>query len=336
MKITKKVLAILLALAMVLSMAACTSSEPAEPAESGESQENEPHELEYVRMSAGPSGGFNYTLFAGIADTVAAEFPGYYDCQVDISTGTSENVRNIVLGEAQFGMVGLDVVKDAWNATGEFEGLPKENLYHIISGPSAIVHIMAPANSSIETLEDLVGKKIGVGKGVMETYLPIIFEAAGIDYTGTEMKPLTIADMINGMTDGTIDAAMYGTPYPTASISDFAMTTGLKLIEIPHDIAVKACENSGFFYETTIPADAYQGLTKDTNTVARRSAIMTNKDTPEEMVYNFLKVIIEKNDVLTAIHANAADLNLENALSGMQTPLHPGAEKYYKEIGLIQ
>lgn len=326
MKTMKKILSIVLVLAMVFCFFAC--------GEKGE----DVREVEYIRMSAGPATGTNYATFAALADAVMAEYPGYYDCQVDISTGTSENVRNVVQGEDQFGMVGLDVVKDAWNAEGEFAGLPKENLYHVISGPSAIVHIMTTANSSINTLEDLVGKKLGVGKGVMAGYLPIIFQAAGITgyEANTTMTPLTIAEMMDGLKDGTIEAALYGTPFPTGSITDFAMTTGLKLVDIPHDVAVKACEISGFFYETTIPATAYPGLTQDYNTVARRSAIMTNKDVSEETVYNFVKTIVEQNDKLAAATKSAADLNLENALSGMQTPLHPGAEKYYKEAGILK
>jgi len=313
MKKTVKRICLIAALVLLLSLlSSCASGGSqggASPTQGGQAG-TEPPSVQNIRMSAGPSGGFNYTLFAGIADVVGKEYPGLYDVQIDISTGTSENARNVMLGEATFGMVGLDVVKDAYDAAGEFEGMEAEQINHVISGPAAIVHIMVPAASKIETLEDLIGKKVGVGKGVMATYLPDIFEAMGVDYTGTEMTQLTITDMCNGLADGTIDAGLYGTPYPTATISDFSMTTGLKLIPVPEDIAEKVIELYPFFYTTTIPADAYNGLKTDTPTIARRSAIMTNPKVPEDTVYHFLKVIVERNDELVQIHADAASLSL--------------------------
>lgn len=286
-------------------------------------------------MSAGPSGGFNYTLFAGIADLMGKAYPDRYDIQVDISTGTSENARNIMMGEAQFGMVGLDVVKDAHDATGEFDGMEAGQIQHVISGPAAVVHIMTVEGSGIESVEDLVGKKVGVGKGVMSTYLPILFEALGLPTDTTNMTQLTITDICNGLADGTIDAGLYGTPYPTSSISDLSMTSALKLIPIPVETVEKVAEAYPYFYADTIPAGSYNGVDYDTPTMSRRSAIMTNPNVPDDVVYDLLKVILEQNDALVQIHADAASLNLENALSGLQTPLHPGAERYYQEAGLL-
>ena len=349
MKKTKKLLSILLIMAMLLGLlAACGdpssgNSEPAnnentDPAGNSEPAGNDPTppaQKQFLRLSAGPSGGFNYTLFAGIADLVNKEFPGWYDIQVDISTGTSENARNIMIGEATFGMVGLDVVKDAYDATGEFEGMESGQIYHVISGPAAVVHIMTVEGSGIESVEDLVGKKVGVGKGVMSTYLPILFEALGLPTDTTTMSELTITDICNGLADGTIDAGLYGTPYPTSSISDLAMTSKLKLVPIPAETVEKVAELYPYFYTDTIPAGSYNGVDYDTPTMSRRSAIMTNPNVDDDVVYNFLKVILEQTDALAQIHADAASLTLENALSGLQTPLHPGAERYYKEVGLI-
>lgn len=348
MKKTAKLVSLLLTLALLTGLlAACgggtatptpSAAPSSEPTASGEPANNPepPAQKQFIRMSAGPSGGFNYTLFAGVADQVAKQFPGWYDIQVDISTGTSENARNVMMNEAQFGMVGLDVVKDAYDATGEFDGMEAGQIYHVISGPAAVVHIMTIEGSGIESVEDLVGKKVGVGKGVMATYLPILFESLGLPADTTEMTPLTITDMCNGLADGTIAAGLYGTPYPTASISDLSMTSKLKLIPIPAETVEKVAANYPYFYADTIPAGSYNGVDYDTPTMSRRSAIMSNPAVDEDTVYNFLKTIIEQNDALVAIHADAASLNLDNALSGLQTPIHPGAEKYYKEVGLLK
>lgn len=346
MKNTHKLIGILLVLVMLLGAATSCSSQSGTPSTppstapetdstAEPSESNAPVQKQYLRMSAGPSGGYNYTLFAGIADLAAKEYPGRYDIQVDISTGTSENARNIMMGEAQFGMVGLDVVKDAYDATGEFEGMEAGQIQHIISGPAAVVHILTIEGSGIETVEDLVGKKVGVGKGVMSTYLPILFEAMGLSADSTSMTQLTITDICNGLADGTIDAGLYGTPYPTSSISDLSMTSALKLIPIPVETVEKVAEAYPFFYADTIPAGSYNGVDYDTPTMSRRSAIMTNPNVPEDVVYDILKVILEQNDALVRIHADSASLNLDNALSGLQTPLHPGAERYYREAGLI-
>lgn len=240
MKKTKKWTSVFLTMVMLLSLlTAC-----GEGTDSGSSDQPEGNgvEKQFLRISAGLSGGFIYTIFAGISDLVNKDYPGYYDIQVDISTGTSENARNIMMGEVQLSMVGLDVIKDAYDATGEFTGMEPGQITHVMSGPPAIVHIMVPADSKLNSIEDLVGKKIGVGKGVMSTYLPMIFEAMDLPADTTEMTQLTITDMCSGMADGTIDAGIYATPYPTSSISDFSMTTGLRLIPIPAEVVDKVIE----------------------------------------------------------------------------------------------
>ena len=334
MKKTKKWTSVFLTMVMLLSLlTAC--GEGTDPGSSDQPEGNGV-EKQFLRISAGPSGGFIYTMFAGISDLVNKDYPGYYDIQVDISTGTSENARNIMMGEVQLSMVGLDVIKDAYDATGEFTGMEPGQITHVMSGPPAIVHIMVPADSKLNSIEDLVGKKIGVGKGVMSSYLPMIFEAMDLPADTTEMTQLTITDMCSGMADGTIDAGIYATPYPTSSISDFSMTTGLRLIPIPAEVVDKVIEMAPYFYPETIPSSAYKGMTEDIPTMARRSAIVAGPNVDEEVVYHFVKTIVEHNEELAQIHADCATLNLDNALSGLQIPLHPGAERYYREVGLIK
>lgn len=342
MKKSKKLLGIILAGSMILSaLTACApATTPIEPTDTNTPETNEetpqPVVKQNLRISAGPSGGFIYTVFAGMADLVNKTYPGYYDIQVDISTGTSENARNIMMGEADISMVGLDVIKDAYDAAGEFKDMQAGQINHVMSGPPAIIHIMVPEKSKVEKIEDLVGKKMGVGKGVMSLYLPRIFEACGLPADTTEMTQLTITDMCSGLADGTIDGGIYATPYPTSAISDLALTSGMKLIPIPEDIVKKVAEKYPYFYVENIPSGAYSGIDYDTPTMARRSAIVASPNLSADVVYNFLKVIVEQNEALSLVHADAATLNLDNALSGLQIPLHPGAEKYYKEVGLTK
>ena len=327
MKKARKLIGIILSLALVIGMlSACGGVAPT--GEGGGKQ--------YLRISCGPSGGFIYTMFAGISNLVMEDHPDAYDIQLDISTGTSENARNVITGAAQLSMVGLDVIKDAYDGTGEFEGMEPEQILHVMSGPPAIVHIMVPEGSDAKSIEDLVGLRVGVGMGVMSTYLPILFEALGLPTDTTPMTELSITDMCNGLADGTIDAGIYATPYPTSSISDLSMTSGLELIPIPADVVAKVAEKYPFFYEEMIPAGAYNGVDYDTPTMARRSAIVAGPDVPDQVVYDFCKTIIDHNEELALVHADCATLNLDNALDGLQVPLHPGAEQYYKEVGLIE
>ena len=345
MKKFRKLASLLLAMAMIVGLVAgCGdtsggggSESPSAGSESPASGgDGEKVETQYLRISTGPSGAFMYTMFAGIADLMEKEYPGAYEFQLDISTGSSENARYIILGECAFSMFGLDIAEDAYNATGEFEGLEAGQVNHIMAGPTAIVHIMVPDDSDIDSVDDLVGKKVGVGQGVMSKYLPTIFEAMGLPTDTTEMTPLSLTDMCNALADKTMDAALYATPYPTASISDLAMTSGMKLIPIEDEVADKIIESSPYFYKTTIPAGAYQGVDYDTPTIARRSALMARPDQDEELIYRLVKTIAEHNEELKGYHDQAGDLNLDNALDGLCVPLHPGAERYYKEVGLIE
>lgn len=288
-----------------------------------------------IRIGSGPSGAIHYVTFNGIANLIEQAYPEY-KVQVEISTGSNENVRGLYDGLIDFGLVTADSAKNAYNATGDFEGEESGQVAHVMSGYAPHLHYIVLEDSNIHTAEDLRGKRAGTGKGFMASHLPIYLEAYGmtIDDMASSTQ-LSLQDICNGLADGTIDVGVYITDFPSAPISDLAVTKGIRLLEIDDEAAAKIIETNDHFYPSVIQAGSYPGLDVDVKTLATRTCLIASPDVPEQVVYDVVKVICESQDKLGDIHPRAPMFNTENALDGQMAPLHPGAERYYKEIGLL-
>ena len=149
------------------------------------------------------------------------------------------------------------------------------------------------------------------------------------------VSELQLADVVNALNDGTVDAGVHITSYPLAAISDLAATKGLRLLSLPEDKIAGIAEKYPYFSKMIISGGAYQGIDEDVVTIGTLNTLICRADLDEEFVYNFVKTVCESTDDLGAIHPKAAEFNKDNTLVGAVIPIHPGAEKYYKEIGIM-
>ncbi|HNZ08499.1 MAG TPA: TAXI family TRAP transporter solute-binding subunit [Bacillota bacterium] len=291
-----------------------------------------------VRFTTGPLGAYNQTLYNGVADLLNKAYPGVYSFAVENSTGSTENARALVLGNADFGPAGNDVTIAAYNATGDFAGLPAKKINFVFchGGMGAALHIAVPKNSSIKTVADLKGKKVGVGTGVMTDYFLQGIAPYGLAEADMKIVKLSLADLCNGLSDGTLDAISYGTPAPATNFTDLAVTKGFRLLDIGEAAVAKILEKYPYKHMVKIPANTYPGVDYVVTTFAQWTVLCCNADVPEEIVYRLVKVVMENNAALKAIHPNAADITLERSVDGAKIPIHPGALRYYKEVGRVK
>lgn len=338
-----KALSVVLAGIMMLSAAGC-SNQPVSSGSSGGGTAKETTAAAAssgsngkvtIRIGGGPSSGANYTTFAGIGNLISQDYPNYL-VNTEISTGSQENIRMIQNGTVQFGVAMTDVEEAAFKGIREFEGAPVE-ICHVMGGYSTMLHMVVAENSDINSIADLKGKKLAVSKGAMaQYYMPILLEAYGLSMDDVETTEIALQDICDAINDGNADFGVHITPYTSSPIADLAATKGIKLISIDAEHIEKICSQYPYFYECVIPAGTYTGVDTDTVVLGTRNSLICGKNVEEEIVYNVVKCIIEHEADLEDIYPQAKYFNKESAVEGNLIDLHPGAEKYYKEIGIMQ
>lgn len=350
MKKIKRMLVLALSLAMLLTMVACNSgpspsaslspsnsvSSSTAPSNGSSASNNDPDPRVY-NIATGALGAYNYTLYAGVSDLISKEFPGKYTISLIPATGSTEMARLIMIGDADFGTCSLDDMIDAYNGVNDFEGLPSGRLRFLYntggSGPTC--HLFTATDSSINSVQDLEGKKIGVTAGYMVKYMNILFEIAGLDANKIDVSLLSISDICNGIQDETLDAGFYSSPHPLTNLTDLSVTSGMRLINIGDELVDKIIEAYPFMHKVVIPGGTYQGNDEDIVTYTAYTCWVCGDDVPEQTVYDWLTVILADSERLGTIHPNAAAIKLETALEDRNIPLHPGALRYYQDKGMI-
>ncbi|MBO4949475.1 MAG: TAXI family TRAP transporter solute-binding subunit [Clostridia bacterium] len=334
----KKTLSLVLALLMVMAVAltACT---PADPAASGANLENNEEKTvdKIVLATGGPTG--TYYAYGMAMGTILAEKTGI---KVDaISTGASKaNIQSIQLGEVDMAVVQNDVMYYAYTGTDLFTGEQTQDFQAMAILYPELCQIIASKESGIETVADLAGKRVSVGdagSGV-EFNAKQILEAYGIDMDKDIQKQnLGFGPSADALRDGKIDAFFCVAGIPTTAITDLAMGTDITVVAVEDDKFASLKEKYGFYTQQAVPAGTYNGMEEDVMTVAVMATYIVDKDLPEKAVYDLTKAMFENKDAIAAAHVKGAELNAETAIDGIpaEVPLHPGAAKHYKEIGVL-
>ena len=301
------------------------------------------------------TGGTAYTYYpvGGMIANAISKPPGSRECGkggscgVDgliasavSSRGSVDNVNAINSGLRNSGFVQADVAYWAYTGTGTQKGTePMKGLRAISALFAEHIHLVAKADSPINSVSDLKGKRVSLdepGSGVFVD-ANLVLDAYGLsinDITAEALKGNAAADALR---NGKIDAYFVVTGYPTGSIVELASNTPIKLVPIDGAGAETLKSKYGFFASGTIPAGAYEGV-GDTQTVFVGAQWITGAKESEDLIYKITKALWNKESrkLLDVGHAKGKAITVETALDGIGIPLHPGAEKYYKEAGLIK
>jgi len=306
------------------------AEKPAEkPADSGKKQE--------MILGTGSTGGTYYPLGGEIAALWSKNVEGV-NVTSTASAASIENLAKIGSGEFDLGMTVHLPARDAVNGEGEFAGHKITNFGFIGHVYPEVLQILVREESGINTIADLKGKRIAVGPGGSATAVlsKIILEAYGVKEGEYEAFSEGFGAAKDRVQDGTIDASFGILGVPASSIAELnAATKDAKILEITGPELDQIVEKSGYG-AFTIPAGTYEWINKDIHTISAYAIMVASLDkVSEEQAYNLTKTMIEKSGEVT--HAQAKYMTKENALNGSDgLPFHPGAEKYYKEIGLIK
>ncbi|OLO28659.1 hypothetical protein BTR23_17240 [Alkalihalophilus pseudofirmus] len=336
----KKVILFFVLMTLLLVTVACGSSEENQTEENGGNDGTETtgaEGLSDISFGAATVGGFWYTLAGAMAEDIQATFPG---SSVTVVEGGS--VSNILGLEQEIYAIGFSngqTVPEALEGLGEFKE-PIENVSTIGTLYPNVMHIVVPKNSNIHSVEDLAGKRVSPGiRGysgelafidILEAYGMSYDDLAHIEYIGT-------SDGADLLRDGHIDVLVGMLSAPVSTIQELDTTFGVRLIPIDQSVVDELHEKNPGYLDFTIEADAYSNINEDTKTIAGFTVLLANNNLiSEEAGYELTKMLVENRDKWETLSSVMKDFNAEYSIENNVGDLHPGAERYYKEIGVLE
>lgn len=289
---------------------------------------------EFINVLTGGTSGVYYPLGVGLAKIYADNIPGI-QTQVQSTKASVENLNLLQQGKGEIALALGDSVKLA--AEGDAEAgfkAPLDKLRGIAAVYPNYIQIVASKESGIKTFADLKGKSLSVGapKSGTELNARKIFEAAGMSYDDlSKTEYLPFGESVELIKNRQLDATLQSAGLGVASLKDLSTSMEVVIVSVPEDVVAKL---GAPYIAATIPAGTYDGQTEDVGTVAVVNFLVTHSGVSDELAYQMTKLLFEHLPELEAAHNAAKQIKLENALKGMPIPLHPGAERYYKEMGM--
>jgi uncharacterized protein len=291
----------------------------------------------FINVLTGGTSGVYYPLGVALANVIGKAMPGV-KTSVQATKASVENLNLLQAGRGEIAFTLGDALSDAWkgNAEAGFR-TPLRKLRGIAAIYPNYIHIVARADSGIRSLADLKGKNISVGvrKSGIELNVRAIFAAAGLTYKNFgKVEYLPFGESVELMKNRQLDATLQSAGLGASSLRDLATSVDIVVVPIPADVIRKTHDPA--YLPATIPANTYRGQTGDIHTAAVQNFLVTREEVSIDIVYGMTKALWTNLDQLVAAHSAAKAIDLKHALDGMPLPLHPGAEKYYKEVGIIK
>jgi uncharacterized protein len=291
-----------------------------------------------ISIATGGTGGVYYPLGGGIANVLSKHVPGM-QATAEVTGASVENMKLVGARKADVGFTMADTAWDAYKGQDKFKDAKQDVRALVVFYPNHM-QVVTVEGKGINKLADLKGKRISTGSPGSGTEVMAfrLLEAAGIDKDkDVKRERLSIAESVNAMKDGKIDAFVWVGGIPTPAVTDLAATPNTKIKLIDHGEALeKMREKYGPLYvKTKISAKSYPGQDTDSENIAVWNILVVNEKADEKVVYDIVKTMFEKKAEIVAVHKDASALSLDTQLTGgSPIPFHPGALKYFKEKGL--
>ena len=352
MRHMKLITAFALALCMAIALVSCGESGGGQPANSGAGSGSATlgaaggavegglteaeRAKEFVTVATGPTSGIYFPI--GGAFATALKDWGY-TTSAQSTAASGENIQLIQESGAEIAIAMQDSVMQAYEGFGAYEGKePASELRALMRLWPNYVQLVTTANTGIQSVEDLKGKRVGVGaaNSGVELNARMIFEAYGMSYDDCTVDYLAYGEAIDNMKNGQCDAVFVTSGLPNATVTELATSYDMVIVPIDGDGRDALVAKYPFYAATTIPADTYNNK-EDVESVFVYNIMLVRADLSDAMVYDMLTGIFENISTIQASH-NAADKNiyLDVGISDIQLPLHPGAEKWWADHGFTK
>ncbi|MDT8326725.1 MAG: TAXI family TRAP transporter solute-binding subunit [Roseovarius sp.] len=312
-------------------------------------------DMTFFRIGTGGAGG-TYFPIGGIIANVISNPPGSRPCDEGGNCGvpglvamaqstnaSAHNVNAVQAGQMEAGLTGAATLHFAYKGVGVFEGNQKPDVRVIANLFPEDLHLVLPKGASLDGLADLKGKRVGIAQAGSGTQIAVelILAAHGITRDNIDEAELNNTQSAERLADGQLDAYFYAAGTPVAAMIQLDNTKGMELYDWTEEELVTGNTAVPYYIKSLIPAGTYPGVDYDVDTLAVSGMLITNANQPEELIYEITKALWSPTarKLLDNGHPKGKAITVETALDGVEgigVPLHPGAEKYYREIGMLK
>ena len=336
----KTIAALLLAFAMVFSLAACSSSNEPQ-GNAGDATEPEKVEDFYVKIATGNQGGTYYPIGIAMANVFSEKIPGCISSGM-ATGGSVDNIGLLRDEEVQIAMIMSTTCESAYTGTGVFEG----NGYSELRAMTALWenNVQIIVKNDITDIHQLEGKRFVVGANASGTELDTraIFNAFGLYYNAEDASKNNVTPEyldynqgVDALKDGQVSGVMNNSHAPASAITDLLSTGDYHILEFT-DEELEIIKAANSLYDVyTVPANSYPNQDHDIKTIGYPVLLTCPESADADTIYKLVEAIFDNTDTLVAAHSAAASITLENAVKGLIIPLHEGAERYFKEKGAL-
>lgn len=287
-----------------------------------------------LSIATGGTGGVYFPMGGGLAEIINNHVDGF-SATAEVTGASVENMGLVATGDADMGIALADTVAQAFTGTGRFEGQQLPMVRGIASLYANMIHIVALEGSGITSLEDLRGMRVSVGApgSGTEVNAEAILAANGMSYDDIEEQRLNFNETADALANGDIDAGFWSVGAPTSSILNLATTQDIVVIALTEDqLAASMAENSTFAM-TTLAGGTYNGVDEDISVLGIPNVLTVSSEMSDDLAYEITRAMFEHITELQAVHPAANQTTVAFTLDATPIPLHPGAIRYYEEIG---
>ena len=261
-------------------------------------------------------------------------------CSVESTGGSVYNTRTIREGELDFGVVQSDVQSAAMEGVRAFESDdPYGDLRAVFSVHPEPMHVMVRSDSGITSVGDMKGKRVNIGNTGSGTRVlaDVLMEAAGVGPSDFALAAeLKSSEQSAALCDGKLDAAIWAAGLPNGSSMEATSTCDITILDLSTSGTDKVLSDNAAYAAATIPGGLYPGNDADVASWGPKATFVTDASTSDDVVYVLVKAVFENFEDFKKLHPAFGRLSKDQMIKdGLSAPLHPGAEKYYKEAGLL-
>jgi TRAP transporter TAXI family solute receptor len=291
----------------------------------------------FINILTGGQSGVYYPLGVALGQ-IYGKAMSDTKTSVQATKASVENLNLIQGGRGEIAFTLGDSLSDAWNGV-EDAGFktPLKGLRTVAGIYPNYIQIVASAESGIKTLADLKGKRISVGapRSGTELNARAILKAAGLSYKDfAKVEYLPFGESVELIKNRQLDVTLQSAGLGVASIRDLATSVKINVVAIPADVVGKIGDPA--YQAATIPANTYTGQEQNVPTVSVRNFLVTHEKVPDDVVYAMTKALFANLEQMVAAHSAAKAISAADAFRNVPVPLHPGAERYYREAGLLK
>jgi len=287
-----------------------------------------------LSVATGGTGGVYYPMGGGLAEIINNHIDGY-SATAEVTGASVENMGLVATGDADLAIGLADTVQQAQTGTGRFEGQQLEMVRGVASLYANMVQIVTLADSGITSLEDMRGRRISIGApgSGTEVNAAAILAANGLTYDDIDEQRLNFNETADALANGDIDAGFWSVGAPTSSILNLATTQSIQMIGLSDAEISAAMAANPIFAQTTLPGGLYSGVDADVTVLGVPNVLVASSEMSDDLAYAITSAMFTNIADLQAVHPAANQTTVAFTLAATPIPLHPGAIRYYEEIG---